>query len=94
MIVITIFITIFTIIIVITILLIFLGVEYQLGDRSVFFSSSRCYFVRATNSIKFQSLNTKKSFKISTNLNLKESLISVTVLKESVFVFSGNSSSV
>ena len=60
MVIIIIFITIFTIIIVINILLIFLGVEYQLGHPSVFFSSSRCYFVRATNSIKFQSLNRKK----------------------------------
>ena len=43
------FITTLTIIIITTILLIFIGVEYQLGHRPVFFSSCRYYSVRVTN---------------------------------------------
>ena len=49
MIIIASFITTFTIIIITTILLIFIGVEYQLGHRPVFFSSCRYYSVRVTN---------------------------------------------
>ena len=49
MIIIASFITTFTIIIITTILLIFIGVEYQLGHRPVFFSSYRYYSVRVTN---------------------------------------------
>ena len=49
MIIIASFITTFTIIIITTILLIFIGVEYQLGHRPVFFSSCRYYSLRVTN---------------------------------------------
>ena len=49
MIIIASFITTFTIIIITNILLIFIGVEYQLGHRPVFFSSCRYYSVRVTN---------------------------------------------
>ena len=49
MIIIASLITTFTIIIITNILLIFIGVEYQLGHRPVFFSSCRYYSVRVTN---------------------------------------------
>ena len=68
MIIIASLITTFTIIIITNILLIFIGVEYQLGHRPVFFSSCRYYSVRVTNFnkvIKQRILNwIEKGFKV------------------------------
>ena len=55
------FITTFTIIIITIILLIFIGVEYQLGHRPVFFSSCRYYSVRVTNFNKDKEIKDKLS---------------------------------